>query len=158
MWISMTRRIWLPWKYWFLAVVKCQAVWALPHSLGYISDVDRGACCMGNSLSSISPLSRPAPWEDPSVPLQSDHSEMSPQWESLYQIHLTGSHSSGSRSRFVVVVFTLIWTKKEWVNEQLLVRLMKQIYGNVLTKWRNTRKQKCFRHKIVFLRCKKTVR
>ena len=158
---AMTRRIWLLWKYRFLAVVRCQAVWALALPLDYISDVDLWlgeSGCRGNTvfqlwwgvkLYGLSPIpwvtsvtwtGGPAAWataclpyhrcpdlrsgEDPPVPLQSDHSETSPQWESLYQIHLTGSHSSGSRSR--CCFFTLIWTKKEWVNEQLLVRLMKQ--------------------------------
>ena len=42
-----------------------QAVWTLALVLDYVSDVERGwggTCCMGNSLSSVSPLLRPAPW------------------------------------------------------------------------------------------------
>ena len=53
---AMTRRIWLLWKYRFLAVVRCQAVWALALPLDYISDVDLWlgeSGCRGNSFLAV---------------------------------------------------------------------------------------------------------
>ena len=73
---SRTRQVWLPWKYRFLAVVRCQAAWALALPLSYIIRCTGGGpAAWATACLPYHPCPGLRPGDDPPAPLQSDDSE-----------------------------------------------------------------------------------